>query len=170
MITDLKKFVFFGIKEDLDPFLKKAQKEGFIEFINGEAHRSIQLSKPIQNLLRALKILNKQPHRAPENINDHLDGHTLADEVISDQDSLEKLLEKERILKVEMTRVKPLGVFSLKELKDLEKESGRYIQFFSIKTIKIDRISSLDSLVHISRKDDRRIFYFPTFTVIPSTP
>ena len=158
MITDLKKFVFFGIKKDLDPFFKNAQKEGFIEFISNEGHRPTPISKQAQNLVNAIKILKKQPQLSPENIIDHLDSDSLASEVIRNQDCLEKLLEKERILKVEMTRVKPLGVFSSKEVKELEKESDRFIQFFSVKTVKIDQISSFKTLVHISRKDDRDYF------------
>ena len=59
MITDLKKFVFFGIKEDLDPFFKNAQKEGFIEFISSEGHRPTPISKQAQNLINAIKILKK---------------------------------------------------------------------------------------------------------------
>lgn len=158
MITDLKKFVFFGIKEDLNPFLERAQTLGFVEFIDLEGHSIVELSKPIQNLISAIKILKKQPHIEPEKISDQQDGDHLANRVISDQDFLEQLLEKERVLKVEMTRIKPLGNFSSKDIKDLEKEAGRCMQFFSIKTSKIDQISSFDSLVYIARKDDRDYF------------
>ena len=158
MIIDLRKFVFFGIKEDLDPFFKRAQEQGFIEFIDTEGHRPIELSKPIQNLVSAIKILKKQPHIEPEKNADLLNEDHLVNKVIYDQDFLEKLLETERVLKVEMTRIKPLGNFSSKEIKDLEKEAGRYIQFFSIKTSKMEQILFPDFLVHIARKDDRDYF------------
>ena len=33
MIIDVKKYLFFGVKEEIDDFFARAQKMGFIEFI-----------------------------------------------------------------------------------------------------------------------------------------
>lgn len=58
MITEVKKYLILGTEEDLDLFYKRAQQEGFIEFISS-SRRSKEVPEKIQFLLKAIKILKK---------------------------------------------------------------------------------------------------------------
>ena len=60
MITEVKKYLILGTEEDLDLFYKRAQQEGFIEFISG-SRKSKEIPEKIQFLLKAIKILKQLP-------------------------------------------------------------------------------------------------------------
>ena len=62
MIIDVEKFLFIGMKEDLDSFFEKAQEKGMIEFIPKNYKKSKDLPKAAQDILTSIKILAKETH------------------------------------------------------------------------------------------------------------
>ena len=65
MIINLKKYLFIGAREDLADFFIRAQDEGIIEFLSPDSRRKKELSPELQRLIDAIKILRKQPVKAP---------------------------------------------------------------------------------------------------------
>ena len=96
MITDVKKYLIIGTREDLDVFYQRAQEEGFIEFISDTKKRK-ELPERVQILTKALKIVKKQPPLKP------CDGEwssdeivTLAEKALELSSSIEKNYEEKR--------------------------------------------------------------------------
>jgi len=142
MITDVKKYLFLGVQEDLDLFFIRAQKKGVIEFLSTSQRRSVDYPEPLQNIITSLKVLSKQPSVKPAEMTKDLDPKKLASVVVENKNFLEKLLEEERMLKADIARIEPLGDFSLEEIRELERESHRHIQFFCVKQYKLKKRGS----------------------------
>ena len=59
MIVKVKKFLIFGVKNEVASFFEKAQKAGFIEFI-GDIERKIKkFPMSLKKYISAIKILKK---------------------------------------------------------------------------------------------------------------
>ncbi|NGX51252.1 MAG: hypothetical protein K1060chlam2_01117 [Chlamydiae bacterium] len=158
MITNVKKYLFIGVQEDLDLFFIRAQKKGVIEFLSTKSHRSVDYPEELQNMITALKVLSKQPTvKAAEMIKD-LDAQKLISTVVESKETLEKQLEEERLIRAEITRIEPLGDFSLEEVRELERESHRHIQFFCVKEYKLKKEAPPEDLIYLNSEYDMKYF------------
>ena len=94
----------------------------------------------------AIAILKKQEIESHGTIDPRLDLDVLSQRVIELATEEEKLLDEKKSLNLEIVKIAPLGEFSIDEVKALEEESGKAVQFFSVKhTSEISR----DDLIFI---------------------
>ncbi len=155
MIIDVEKYVIFGSKDELDPFLQKAQEKGFIEFIGSS--RKKELSEPIQNILSAIKILKKRPLLDAKEDPQILPS-SIAERVIHASSSLEALYEKKRITKAEIARISIFEDFNLDDVDYIENEAKRLLQFFSLKSSKKKDLTLPEELIYIGTEYDLDYF------------
>lgn len=133
MIIKLKKFLLFGIQNEIDRFFKKAQKQGFLEFISKESTSKLD-SKEVDDLQRALKILQKEPQSTPSS--EKINPEITAESIVEINTEIQKLTTEIRKLENEINRILPLGDFSIEDLQTIKEESGYNFQFFCRKTEK----------------------------------
>ncbi|CRX38023.1 V-type ATPase 116kDa subunit family protein [Estrella lausannensis] len=132
MRIDVKKYLFVGTEESKAPFFTKAQELGIIHFIQ-EGAKGRELPDGLQKILHAIKILRGLP--VVEQLEtDRLDEAFLkAEEIIGLKERIEKLLEEDRILKLEIARIEIFGEFSLQDLEYIKARGQRTISFLCAK-------------------------------------
>lgn len=157
-IIRVKKYLFIGVQEDLDTFFKRAQEKGFIEFISKKGRRNLDYPENVDKLIRALKVLRKQPVTKKAELTKDLDSDKLAHTVVENAIWLEKLEEEKRLLEGEISRIEPLGEFDLKEIRSIEQESKRHIQFFCVKKAKLKKLELDEALIHVGSEYDMDYF------------
>jgi V/A-type H+-transporting ATPase subunit I len=159
MIIPVKKYLFFGTKEDLDEFFQRAQNQGYIEFIAPSGKRAVETPIEIQTLLSALRILRKLPSKKP-----YTGGGPsafaieTAQRILSLKGEIDKLSEEVRILEAEISRVGPFGDFSMDDIDYIEREGKRKIQFFCMKTAKSHKTNFTDEVIYIDTVYDLDYF------------
>jgi V/A-type H+-transporting ATPase subunit I len=155
LIIDLKKYLFIGVREDLDSFFERAQQRGIFEFIAPTGKKSLAHPYVIERLIAALKILRKLPKVKQDERRLGLDAALrTSEEVINLRSHVEKLQEEIRIVQAEIVRVAPLGDFSLEDLHFLRQEGKRIVQFFCVKSVKRSLIEDLPELIYLSTEYD----------------
>jgi V/A-type H+/Na+-transporting ATPase subunit I len=154
MNINLKKYLFYGSKEDLDLFFAKAQEKGILEFIGIGKKRPIT-NDDFKKFLSAIKILKRmevvgisQSEKAPIAID------AIADNVIHLNDTLKRLEEEERIITAEISRIAPFGDFAIEDINYISKEGKRIIQFYSINSSKVQSIKIPHELIFITTEFD----------------
>lgn len=159
MIIGVKKYLFVGVREDLDEFFEKAQQRGIIEFIPPLGRRSVEPTPAIQALMAALKILRKQPvAKQSEKRDEPEKAIELAKLVISLKTKIEHFHDEKRIATAELARVAPLGNFDMAEIHKLETMSNRVIQFFCMKCSKRDQLEVPEDFIFIGTDYDLDYF------------
>lgn len=167
MIIGVMKYLFVGVKEDLDEFFERAQQKGIIEFIPSSGRRAVEPNPSIQILMSALKILRKQPVlKQSEKRGTDEEGVAIAENVIRLKNEIENLYESKRITTAEIARVAPLGNFSMAEIHELEKAANRKIQFFCMKCAKRDMLQPHDDLIFIGTDYD--LDYYMSISKTPA--
>ncbi len=166
MIEDVVKYFIMGTKESLDHFFEQAQDQGFLEFISVTAKKPLDAPVTVQNLLAAHKILRKQPLRDPYQGGGDLHlAMQVSERIIELKEDLEKLGEEKRVLDTEIVRVAPFGDFSMDDIAYIEKETGRKVQFFCMKTAKSHKTSFPDEIIYVATEYD--LDYFITISDEP---
>lgn len=159
MIVKTVKYLIVGAKEDLDRFFEKAQHHGFLEFISIRGKKAFEPPATVQSLLDAIKILRRQPfHAVYEGGGDLPLAMQVAQRILDIKSDLEKLLEEKRLLESEITRILPLGDFSLEEIAEIEKKGKRKIQFFCMKSNKTLRRELPQELIYVNTEYDLDYF------------
>ncbi|NGX63927.1 MAG: hypothetical protein KR126chlam6_01349 [Candidatus Anoxychlamydiales bacterium] len=155
MIIKLKKFLIYGIKEQLDVFFKAAQEKGFIEFISKQK-KPKKISSTISDYIRAIKILKQEP--TLDSSEEKISPKALVQKILHLHDSIEKLFEEKRVILAEIMRISPFGDFSKDDLIDLENQIHRYFQFFTIKKSKLEKLKLPSELIYINSAFDLDYF------------
>ncbi|MDN3507968.1 MAG: V-type ATPase 116kDa subunit family protein, partial [Simkaniaceae bacterium] len=136
----MKKFLFFGARESIETFFEKAQQKGIIEFIPDSGKKRVAVPQNVADLQTAITILNKQEIDTQTTIDPRIDLEVLAQRVIELARDEERLLDEKKALNLELVKIAPLGKFSTDEIKKLQEESKKAVQFFCIKhTSETDR-------------------------------
>lgn len=157
-VIKVKKYLFIGVKEDLDSFFKRAQEKGFVEFLSKKGRRALDYPDDVQKLMTALAVLRKQPHQKAAELTKDLNPLRLAHTVVENAEWLERLEEEKRLLLGEISRIEPLGDFSLEEIRQLEQETGRHVQFFCVKRAKLKKIQLDEALIPVGSEYDMEYF------------
>ena len=101
MITNLKKYLLFGVEKEINHFFEKAQKQGFIEFISKERSKKVG-SEDVLNLVNAIKTLKKIPEANLQTASsEKIDPEKIASNVLENQHTYHNLTEELRHLKKE---------------------------------------------------------------------
>lgn len=150
MLINVKKFLLYGIKEEIDRFFKAAQNAGFIEFI-GKDKIVLETAKT-KDLLSAIKILKRQSVEK-EAKNPALPT-LITSRVLQNNQSLESLYEEKRMLEQEISRVRVFGNFSIEDIEFIEKKGNKHIQFFCVRTAKAKKQPPPKELIYIGNEYD----------------
>lgn len=162
MIIDVQKVIFVGSIDDRDVFFRRAQNEGVIEFIHSKNAKKGEMPKPLQDTLKAIKVLKKQPlidqiDEAPD-----VDFDELTTEVLQTKELHDSLEEQRRYLQAEIARIHPLGDFSLDNLNELTRETGMRYRFYAVKSTKREKVHIPDECHFIS--SEYGMDYFISFS------
>lgn len=130
MRIDVKKFLFIGTERDRLQFFEKAQNAGIIDFIKSKAIKGKDVPLEIQNNVTAIKILRGLPTAPQEELADFVLADGLVHKILHLKNTLERLEEEQRVIKLEISRVAIFGNFSLDDLHFIEQQGHRKIQFF----------------------------------------
>lgn len=157
MRVDLKKWLFVGLTGEKPGFFREAQKWGLIEFIDKVKGPKKSPEKEVHLFLQALKILRSLPvHKQEESFQG--DTASLAEKIIHLQKEIDQHEEEIRLDRLEMVRISPLGHFSLEDVKEIEKNSGRVLQFYCGKKGKKDLLKDVEELIYLT--SDSALDYF----------
>ncbi|PCI78262.1 V-type ATP synthase subunit I [Candidatus Aerophobetes bacterium] len=159
MIRKLKKYLFVGLQQDRAVFFKNMQKRGLVEFLSQGTQQMIKGAGSTGNLIDAIKILRTMPYKEQLKSKSQLvNASTLADSIVSTQEMKDSLEEEIKFIDAEIHRIGPLGNFSLSQIKEIEKQSKRVIQFFCIKKDKLHQMESIGDYIYISSFFDLDFF------------
>ena len=157
MISDVKKFLFIGVKEDLDLFFNRAQKKGMIEFIPKDEGRTAKMPRYIEELMAAIKIVKHYP-TADRAYPDDSEALEAAKEIIMLHDKMERLSEELIHIREEIAKMTPLGQFSLDQVNLFENLSNKRLRFYSCKRGFKDHSDFPEELVFVTT--DHELDYF----------
>lgn len=161
MRFDVKKYLFLGLEIEREAFFKKAQLAGMIHFIDQRNLKLKEFPDELSDMKQAIRILNAHP-LVEQKQPDENDAEVLVARIIRHKDTIDQLHEEKRILNLEISRVQPLGDFSMSDIAFIEKEGRREVQFFFAKQgsyllsdlpaemIYINRSHELDYFIAIS--------------------
>jgi V/A-type H+/Na+-transporting ATPase subunit I len=155
MIIKVKKLLFYGMKGDVATFFDEAQKLGFIEFISSSKKKVMTAPQPIKECFVAIKSLKKQ--EVMQQI-DTLDNNVTMDDIVSKinvaTQTLDKEEEKKRVVLAETARISPFGDFFAEDIKFIEQEGKRVVQFFCIKTARAKEVEIPQNIIYVGTDYD----------------
>lgn len=151
MRVDIEKWMFVGLNSERNAFFEKAQQLGLIEFIDRTPKKQAEqlLANDAQYTL-AMKVLRTLTPVEQLETDDYSKADEIAGSICRLHHTLESQREELRTLKIESARVAPFGDFALEDIKAIEKDAGRVIQFFAAKSHAADALSAEDGLIYIS--------------------
>jgi V/A-type H+/Na+-transporting ATPase subunit I len=149
MRVDVKKFLFIGSEDEKDLFFKKAQQAGFIHFIES-GPKEKTLPADIERVSAAIKILRGLPPTEQEENFDSIQGDDIVKRILDLNANLERLLEEQRVLNLEMARVRIFGDFSKEDVKYIEREAKCKVQFFCARPDAFDDLTEPEGLIYIN--------------------
>lgn len=133
MRIDVKKFLFVGLNSQKGDFFKKAQEFGIVHFISPGPAAPKVVPQDVENVSRAIKVLRGLPVTEQEEMDDYSFTDGIVNKILEHKHAIEKLNEEERIVRLEIARVTPFGDFSTEDIKKIEEESKRVVQFYVAK-------------------------------------
>lgn len=158
MIVDVEKYIIFGCPQDLDIFFSLAQRAGFIEFLGSSRKKALQLPDLAKTFFSAIKIAKHYEIHPQEAPNTNLSISQIAEKIVAQKAEEEALLEQERLLLLEISRISAFGDFSRDDLNLLEKDSNRVVQFFCMKSDLYSEISLPSEVIHVGTDYDLDYF------------
>lgn len=150
MREDVAKFLFVGLQEDKAAFFERAQVEGLIHFIDPHMMARNEVPEAVQRLTSAIKVLRGLPFREQEEHYNGLQGDKVVNEILRLHEQNDKLLEEQRVLEVEISRIDVFGNFSLTDIQEIEKKGKKIIQFFCARPGLFDEEPAPENLIYIS--------------------
>ncbi|MCF7806578.1 MAG: hypothetical protein K9M13_02910 [Simkaniaceae bacterium] len=159
MISDLKKFVFIGVKEDLDTFFNRAQEKGVIEFIPEDRASILYTPKYIEDIVNAIKIIKHFPTEDRAFTEDS-ELQKIIDEILLLQKKIDTMQEERLHIQSEIEKMRPLGQFSLDDIHQIEKLSSKRVAFFSCKRGHRERDQFPDDLIYVTSDHDLDYFIY----------
>lgn len=136
----------------------RAQEKGFVEFLSTKVRRALDYPENVQKLMTALAVLRKQPALKMAELTKDLDAQKLAHSVVENAQWIERLEEEKRLLAAEISRIEPLGDFSFEEIREIERDTGRLVQFFCVKKAKLKTLELDEVMIPIGSEYDMEYF------------
>jgi V/A-type H+-transporting ATPase subunit I len=131
MRIDVKKFLFWGVDSQRSSFFQHAQEYGCVQFIGPVGPSPALMAAAVQPITAALKVLRALPAaKQKKNLSPLIPADAIAERILSLHASIEKLLDDQRLLNMEIVRLAPLGEFDPQELAWIEETAKRKVQFF----------------------------------------
>lgn len=133
MLVDIKKFLFVGANSVKKSFFETAQKKGIVHFIDVSKEKTRDVPEELQHISNAIKILRGLPLTEQMPLEDYSQAGRISMEIIDLKHRIEKFDEEQRSLRLEIARIDPFGEFSFEDIKYIESEGARVVQFFCAK-------------------------------------
>lgn len=159
MRVDIKKFIFVGIEEDRKRFFERSQELGFIQFIDYKKVQAKSIPKELEKINSAIRILRSFHSTEQEEMDDYTLSDEIACNILNIKELLDKLFEQQRVTKLEISRVRIFGDFSINDIEVIEKEGHRKIQFFSSKNGLIDEKPLPKDLFYVGTDNELNYFF-----------
>lgn len=156
--VDVKKFAFIGLCEQRDSFFKQAQRKGTVHFINISEKNIPNPPQDIQDLGNAIKVLRGLPVSEQVEPLDIKKADPIAKEVLKLKHTLEAKQEEQRVLYLEVERIREFGDFNFEDIAYIEKEAKRKFQFYCAKKGYFDQVELPENVIYIS--SDHGLDYF----------
>lgn len=165
MRYDLNKYLFVGFEGEREEFFRKAQELGIIHFIKKTTPKPGHIPDDIQDVLRAIKVLKGLPTVEQEDVEEMslLDG--IVQKILQLKKQQDDLFEEERNVRLEVKRIEGFGDFSREAIQQLEKETGRKVQFFCSKLGALDFEHLPDECIFVG--SDMALEYYMALNVEP---
>lgn len=160
MRVDLRKFLFIGMSEDKNRFFEKAQELGVVDFIDPSESIHHEMPASMQKLAYAIKVLLGLPTMAQEELHHYDLADGIVQKVLDLKHKLDKLEEDERVVKLEVSRVEIFGNFSPEDIRYIEEEGHKKIQFFCAKKGFVDSPELPEEALYVGT--DHGLDYFMT--------
>ncbi|PIS03146.1 MAG: V-type ATP synthase subunit I [Chlamydiae bacterium CG10_big_fil_rev_8_21_14_0_10_42_34] len=158
MIVDLHKYLLIGSRSEMDRFFALAQKAGFMEFIGLSHKKALEMPNDAKTIISAIKIVRAYAAPSDDPYVSTLDPVRLSEKIINLNDEHEKLLEEQRIISAEISRVSAFGNFSRNELDRFEVEGKRVVQFFCMKSDQASEITFPPEVIYVGTEYDLSYF------------
>lgn len=153
MRVDLKKFLFVGALKDRARFFKTAQELGVIEFIDPKGRSAGEQDPHVHNLLSAIRVLRGLPPVEQEEVHNFFKRDAIVQKILSLRDQHGTLEEEVRLLRLEISRIEIFGDFSMDDIKYIETESKRVIQFFCAKVNAPEKVWNFPEVIKVGIAD-----------------
>jgi V/A-type H+/Na+-transporting ATPase subunit I len=158
MRYDVKKYLFVGFEGDRNVFFQKAQELGIVHFVPAKPTKVGHLPEEIQNVTRAIKILQGLLPAEQDELDEYDQLDHLTQKIVALKHREEKLSEEKRLIELEIIRVQMFGDFSPEDISHVEKETKRKIQYFCAKKGSADIDSLPEGMIFIG--SDNLLEYF----------
>lgn len=165
MRVDVEKHLFIGVKEEKEAFFRAAQDQGIVHFIDTGASSAIEVPENIQQVTQAIKIVRGLPTKEQLVTTDYTLANGISQSVVKLKHQLDQLLENKRILSLEISRVEIFGDFSNDDIRYIEKEGNKKIQFFCAKKGLAEEGKLPDEAIYVG--SDHGLDYFITVNDSP---
>ena len=149
MRIDVKKFLFIGPETERMQFFTQAQKAGLIQFIRNDEVKAQEAPDAAADYAKALKILRGLPIRDQLEGIDPAQADAIVAEIIRLHDRLAQHAEQLRALQLEIHRVAVFGDFSMDDIRAIESEGHRKVQYFCAKAAAVDDLEDTEGLIPI---------------------
>jgi len=143
MRIDVKKFLFLGVKNQLQTFLRLAQEVGLIHFIDQRSQKIREVSGVVENIMQAIRVLRGLPEAEQIKVEETKGVNRLALKVLHLQDLITRLEEEEKGALLEMSRQRIFGRFSLDDVRYVAEKGKRILRFFFAKRGRVQESNSL---------------------------
>jgi len=160
MIINVKKVLFFGLKNQIDLFFSRSQIASLIEFISLKKKKVEKMPSYLKEYVSALRIL-KQHEMSKETAKEE-SKHDIAEVVKTINrfaHELEQMAEKKRLLEAEYARILPYGDFSEEDLHFIQSQTHRVMQFFCIKSSKAEKVDIPQELIYVGTEYDLDYYF-----------
>lgn len=148
MRYDVLKYLFLGASSQKNQFFEEAQELGMVHFIN-ETKQAATVPEDIQRFQHAIKVLRGQPPVDQDETTDYSLAPGIVKRILENNALLLKNEEEGRTLSLEISRMEPLGNFSLEDLQFIEREGQRVIQFYYSEEGVVDQEALPDEVVYL---------------------
>lgn len=149
MRVDLEKLLFIGLEKERLSFFDKAQQLGLIEFIDRTPKTPVRVLDNEMEYTLAMKVLRTLTPVEQLEIEDYAQADAIVDAIVELHQTLDVQREELRMLKMESARVAPFGDFALEDIRHIENEAKRVIQFFAAKSHAADELAEQDGLIRV---------------------
>jgi len=166
MRIDVRKFLFLGVHGIKEKFFEEAQELGVIEFIDKRASAGFELPQEVHRTSQAIKVVRGLQVTEQEELDDFSKADDIVSNILRIKHKLEQLEEEKRILYQEMARIEIFGDFATEDVKWIQNETGRFVQFYCTK--KDSEVPAREKEEMLQVGSDHGLDYFVAFNRQPT--
>ncbi len=133
MRKDVKKYLFIGLEKEIGAFFAQAQEEGIIHFVDSKGIYPKELPESLEKYIQGIKILRTLTPVEQVEAEDLEAADAIVTDILKLSDAIATGKEEVKRLNSEISLTEPFGNFSLEDLAEVEKETGKKFQFFYTK-------------------------------------